>query len=649
MSDLLRCTDDLISYFAQQDELLSQHRTTYEQQLASDVKHINQIQDTVSKVTSTITSMTTTLHNFENRLTELSNDLSELNQRSIHLTETQAKLDKKLESLTSFNECFTAAERLATTLENLSPDIPLDEYCSLLDRMQHMELFLKEHSSFAGALKILSRYKAIETQELPTIKTHVSNLLSDVFSSTILASKPRPDSPNFSPLIVSQNTEEWGMLQKMCIFLENRNHSNFIISSLLSLRSVYLENAFSMLDLHVKGSFPPPSTYYQLKDHPVHDLLPKALELLSAEITVSISLISRSFATKYAADLVKPFLNQILTYLKDLFGSLKLEACRTTDWRVCNRLLVLIDIFALYRKVRPKLQSINAESGQQFQSDFSEIHSLMTSVPKSALNSFTKDLTDERFYSVSKSWLDPKKHTLINHIPNDGSISWVTIELVNTLKILSGFDDKLISELCKRPGVTLGSYFESCLDFVINWISKMFESEKERSLLLFKVFVVNNYGYIKDHINEESEFASFISNKFRNNFDQKFRKLCIELTEVFKSYWSITDCLKSVMSISPSDEMSKNDRRNVKTAFNMFNSAIEERCFGSFKPIIFDCSIRDDVATAIIPVIQSHFKDFLDRFESCGFSQNKHKYLKYSVESLGQLLQQYFSDSPNIS
>ncbi|KAL0231417.1 hypothetical protein GEMRC1_010821 [Eukaryota sp. GEM-RC1] len=176
----------------------------------------------------------------------------------------------------------------------------------------------------------------------------------------------------------------------------------------------------------------------------------------------------------------------------------------------------------------------------------------------------------------------------------------------------------------------------------MGWLVDRVETSVETNVLLAKVFEFNNFQYIQNRISQ-SDLSCFLDHKFKKSLESKISKSIPEVYECFYSHWNpCTSCLLSAMSIEPSSSMSKPDRNAIKTAFNMFNQNFEEKCFATVVPFIVDDSVRKTLGSKVMVNVRDCFAKFLKRYEGSGFSQNKSKYFKYSVEAIGESIRKYF-------
>eukprot|EP01100_Stratorugosa_tubuloviscum_P007133 TRINITY_DN2997_c0_g4_i1.p1 TRINITY_DN2997_c0_g4~~TRINITY_DN2997_c0_g4_i1.p1 ORF type:complete len:117 (-),score=34.03 TRINITY_DN2997_c0_g4_i1:116-466(-) len=84
------------------------------------------------------------------------------------------------------------------------------------------------------------------------------------------------------------------------------------------------------------------------------------------------------------------------------------------------------------------------------------------------------------------------------------------------------------------------------------------------------------------------------------------------------------------------------EKRAIKSKFNGFNSAIEERYEAQRYFCIPDFELRkqiiDDIKNCILPL----YNNMLERYSSIPFSSNPSKYIRYSNQTLTQLFDKFF-------
>ncbi|KAL0231744.1 hypothetical protein GEMRC1_011148 [Eukaryota sp. GEM-RC1] len=332
-----------------------------------------------------------------------------------------------------------------------------------LDRMISLELYLKEHKKFAAAQAILQRFQYISQRDLPIVQDAVEQLLHNIFDiqthSTPNTPKGNTSSVEFSPLIVSQQSQEWSNLQKLSHFLAHRGYAQFLCSSLKSARHPFLLQRFSSYDfLSLSNVIPPsPPFLYKPSTHPSFVLLPQVFELFQAEVGIVLALVSRDEAVKYCNDLFSEFFTILVEHFQLINHYFRAENLRNIGWRVTNRLLLIVDLHYLMIEMNSTFDSFNSNTNNKLRPQISEMLNLVKSSSSSWLHSFFHDLVT--FLPVKPQWLVEKRPEVdFNSLPQDGGISWVTIEVLEVLIGLIPYRMTVLPLISNQKMVTIVKY-----------------------------------------------------------------------------------------------------------------------------------------------------------------------------------------------
>ncbi|KAM4692204.1 exocyst complex component 7 isoform 1-T1 [Rhinophrynus dorsalis] len=171
--------------------------------------------------------------------------------------------------------------------------------------------------------------------------------------------------------------------------------------------------------------------------------------------------------------------------------------------------------------------------------------------------------------------------------------------------------------------------------------SKMYED-----LALGAIFLHNNYNYILKSL-EKSELLQLVSVTQRNA-DSLYREHIEQQIQTYQRSWlKVTDYLYDRnMPALQGAKLKDKERQMIKERFKGFNEGLEEICKIQKSWAIPDKRQRERIRQAQKSIVQEAYGAFLHKYGTgVNFTKNPEKYIKYSVDQVGDMIERLFDTS----
>ncbi|XP_040185960.1 exocyst complex component 7-like isoform X10 [Rana temporaria] len=171
--------------------------------------------------------------------------------------------------------------------------------------------------------------------------------------------------------------------------------------------------------------------------------------------------------------------------------------------------------------------------------------------------------------------------------------------------------------------------------------SKMYED-----LALGAIFLHNNYNYILKSL-EKSELMQLVS-VTQKNPDSLYQEHIEQQIQTYQRSWlKVIDYVSDKnMPALQGAKLKDKERQIIKERFKGFNEGLEEICKIQKSWAIPDKRQRERIRQAQKTIVQEVYGAFLHKYGTgVSFTKNPDKYIKYSVEHVGDMIERLFDTS----
>ncbi|KAM8945279.1 exocyst complex component 7 isoform 2-T2 [Pelodytes ibericus] len=171
--------------------------------------------------------------------------------------------------------------------------------------------------------------------------------------------------------------------------------------------------------------------------------------------------------------------------------------------------------------------------------------------------------------------------------------------------------------------------------------SKMYED-----LALGSIFLHNNYNYILKSL-EKSELMQLVA-VTQKNPDGLYREHIEQQIHIYQRSWlKVTEYVSDRnMPAFQGQKLKDKERQMIKERFKGFNDGLEEICKIQKSWAIPDKRQRERIRQAQKSIVQEAYGAFLHKYGTgVNFTKNPEKYIKYSVDHVGEMIERLFDTS----
>jgi len=527
-------------------------------------------------------------------------------------------INKAMGSVSKVLEIFDTAAKVEGKINDGARG-EYDSYLACIDSMSEAVVFLTNNKNFKSAEKALTQLKALLKLGLSELENIFRSLImkhSNPIDPLKLPEK-MPDRNKHLELVPVNAMEELKKIVKRFSVFNYINHlkdykdkrGKFLVNSIRKLNpeKFIKENAEGKVG-YTKGS------------HKFIELVKVALRLLQAERDLALELLDAANFDSVFSDITE----QTIELLEETTDTL-IKVKRNTD--TIFSVFVLFDIWENFNKMLPDLERVIKVRNGKRNEAMAEMVGKLKQVCQKSFNDFVEEV----------------KADSLKVLPVDGTVHELTSNTVNYLKRLFEYKDT-VETLLPRPTnprqSSLGEFIIGVLSYLRNNLESKAKREKKSSLA--NIFLLNNYHYMLKTI-RTSEIISVISGA--NQFLEEYEKLFDEQLAIYSSSW---DKAADYITITVDDKRitgrlpSSKEKKFIKNKLDNFNAEIEEQFHTqktfSVPDTDLQLKLRQDAKEKIIPL----YSKFLSWYADVPFSKNKGKHLRYSAETLGQMLDKFF-------
>nr|DBA27852.1 TPA: hypothetical protein GDO54_008301 [Pyxicephalus adspersus] len=249
---------------------------------------------------------------------------------------------------------------------------------------------------------------------------------------------------------------------------------------------------------------------------------------------------------------------------------------------------------------------------------------------------------------------DPDKE---NSMSKDGTVHELTSNAILFLQQLLEFQETAGAMLASQESSSTASSYstEFSRRLLSTYICKVLgnlqlkllsKSKMYEDLALGAIFLHNNYNYILKSL-EKSELMQLVS-VTQKSPDSLYREHIEQQIQTYQRSWlKVIDYVSDKnMPALQGAKLKDKERQVIKERFKGFNEGMEEICKIQKSWAIPDKKQRERIRQAQKTIVQEAYGAFLQKYGTgVSFTKNPDKYIKYSVEQVGDMIERLFDTS----
>ncbi|XP_069810069.1 exocyst complex component 7 isoform X5 [Dendropsophus ebraccatus] len=249
---------------------------------------------------------------------------------------------------------------------------------------------------------------------------------------------------------------------------------------------------------------------------------------------------------------------------------------------------------------------------------------------------------------------DPDKE---NSMSKDGTVHELTSNAILFLQQLLEFQETAGAMLASQETSSAASNYSSEFSrrLLSTYICKVLgnlhlkllsKSKMYEDLALGAIFLHNNYNYILKSL-EKSELMQLVS-VTQKDPDTLYRDHIEQQIQSYQRSWlKVIDYVNDKnMPPLQGAKLKDKERQMIKERFKGFNEGLEEICKIQKSWAIPDKKQRERIRQSQKKIVQEAYGAFLHKYGTgVNFTKNPDKYIKYSVEHVGEMIERLFDTS----
>ncbi|KAM4664946.1 exocyst complex component 7 isoform 3-T3 [Discoglossus pictus] len=249
---------------------------------------------------------------------------------------------------------------------------------------------------------------------------------------------------------------------------------------------------------------------------------------------------------------------------------------------------------------------------------------------------------------------DPDKE---NSMSKDGTVHELTSNAILFLQQLLEFQETAGAMLASQETSSTASSYSSEFSrrLLSTYICKVLgnlqlkllsKSKVYEDLALGAIFLHNNYNYILKSL-EKSELMQLVA-VTQKNPDSLYREHIEQQIQTYQRSWLRVIDHVSDRNMPPllGAKLKDKERQMIKERFKGFNDGLEEICKIQKSWAIPDKRQRERIRQAQKSLVQEAYGAFLHKYGTgVNFTKNPEKYIKYSVDQVGDMIERLFDTS----
>ncbi|XP_069810071.1 exocyst complex component 7 isoform X7 [Dendropsophus ebraccatus] len=652
----------MISY-----EDASSRKRDIEEKLKQEEEMLTFIKESLDKSDQLTNNMVSILSSFESRLMKLENSIIPVYKQTETLQRLQENVDRTLSCLDHVISYY----HVATETEKVIKDGPsgrLEEYLSCIAKIQKAVEYFQDNNPDSPEL---NRVKSLFERGKESLDAEFRNLLQR-------HSKPVPPILILDLIGTDEEIEgqEEGVLEhlpegilqdiiRISQWLVEYGRNQDFMNVYCQIRSSQLDRSIKGLKEHFRknssssGVPYSPAVQNKRKDTPTKKPAKRpgkedVLDLETDTYIYCISAFVRLAQSEYQLLLdIIPEHHQKKTFdslIQETLDNLILEgenivfAAKKANSR--HDFTSVLSIFPILRHLKLTKPEFDKVLQGTAASTKNKLPNLITSIETTGAKAL------EDFADSIKS--DPDKE---NSMSKDGTVHELTSNAILFLQQLLEFQETAGAMLASQETSSAASNYSSEFSrrLLSTYICKVLgnlhlkllsKSKMYEDLALGAIFLHNNYNYILKSL-EKSELMQLVS-VTQKDPDTLYRDHIEQQIQSYQRSWlKVIDYVNDKnMPPLQGAKLKDKERQMIKERFKGFNEGLEEICKIQKSWAIPDKKQRERIRQSQKKIVQEAYGAFLHKYGTgVNFTKNPDKYIKYSVEHVGEMIERLFDTS----
>ncbi|XP_077107904.1 exocyst complex component 7 isoform X7 [Ranitomeya variabilis] len=658
----------------------SSRKRDIEEKLKQEEEMLTFIKESLEKSDQLTNNMVSILSSFESRLMKLENSIIPVHKQ----TETLQRLQENVDSTLSCLDHVISYYHVATETEKVIRDGPsgrLEEYLSCIAKIQKAVEYFQDNNPDSPEL---NRVKSLFERGKESLDAEFRNLLQR-------HSKPVPPILILDLIGTDEEIEgqEEGVLEHLpegilqdiiCIsqWLVDYGRNQDFMNVYCQIRSSQLDRSIKGLKEHFRknssssGVPYSPAVQNKRKDTPtkkpakrpgkedVLDLetdtyiycISAFVRLAQSEYQLLIDIIPEHHQKKTFDSLIQETLDNLILEGENIV----LAAKKANSRHDFTSVLSIFPILRHLKLTKPEFDKVLQGTAASTKNKLPNLITSIETTGAKALEDFADSIKN-----------DPDKETSMS---KDGTVHELTSNAILFLQQLLEFQETAGAMLASqvlgdtynipidpRETSSAASNYSSqfSLRLLSTYICKVLgnlqlkllsKSKMYEDLALGAIFLHNNYNHILKSL-EKSELMQLVSVTQRDP-DSLYREHIEQQIQIYQRSWLKVIDYVNDKNLPPlhGAKLKDKERQMIKERFKGFNEGLEEICKIQKSWAIPDKKQRERIRQSQKKIVQEAYSAFLFKYgKGVNFTKNPDKYIKYSVEHVGEMIERLFDTS----
>ncbi|VBB28330.1 unnamed protein product [Acanthocheilonema viteae] len=603
--------------------------------LQQDSEWLKTFEENLKKSRNLNNEITALLESFQNRLVQLDQSIVPLYEKTALLRQKQANIRKVLKTVDAMQQFYGRAAELECSIREGNASVEREQFIERMEQLAEAISFFSSHSTYQNQLDSMLKkpvtYLPVKIWQSETVAGLVSkrNEMTDVCHQVI--------STRLRGLVTLRNIEQCAQIAR---WLLTYNPEGSVIKTYASIRC---DNMLRTLTAASQQGFPSNSkisiSLSSKSAGPLRQVLRKAtgrsserydsawewrasddgvenilvlFGTLLALIEIEAELVSKVIADVSAEAKVQQLLfGRPLLYVME-------RASNLIDGINCSLIPFL-----------PLLKHINAHYLQLLSLGNNAVEDVPYESFVKKINDMTKDALDGFFDHLTN---DSNKF-----VPLDGNVHQITSNTLNFLNSLMDYRQTVTNLLIAtgakgNPATHFPRLFARALSALgLNLKNKAGTYSDET---LAALFLLNNNNYIHNTLQSNGMFA--VVGEHNSQVRSFYRSEINAYSKKYLQSWN------RVVSIITVDLSTFDDKSTLKNALVAFNAELGRLISAQQDYCLADVRLAYDIKSEIKSLICEPYTEVYARVMRSTVSKGTEKYLKYTPESLGMVIDRLF-------
>lgn len=659
-----------------------------EEKLVEDESKLRDLQSNLAKSQELTDGMVTILDSFTSRLKKLDDTILPVYNQTMHLTRLQENMDKTLEWMEKVIGFYHVGEEVEVKIRE-GPSGDIESYLKLLDQLKqamdhfnqfnsdslelvHLtELFysgmealirefrqqLQKHSKPVHIATLHDIAMCEDVEDMPIITLLPSKVVLELrVIADYLVKAPGDNHTDIMSLYAQIRCNQLG--RAMNSLLQTTNQSQSLLPPNVSKKSAFpssflkagnTPNRKGPLRKGGGGAGPPP-TLPEASGLSIFDdnlegcssfMVASSvfLRLIQSEVKLMEDVIPTPHHTHVLDSFIKQPMDFFMSRGEAIFQQARKNVTHHDYSVVLSCLRLLRHVKSLLPEYRVVLQGLESKPHDRF------VHLLQQ------FDRLCSKALQEDFIQYIK--VDSEKQS---NLPRDGTVHSLTSNTMSFIKDLLEYANSLgeifqglnsfslssgSSEFEKKKA--LGQYLVRVLD-ALN-LNMEHKARNFESSFLAAIFLLNNFHFVHKTFSQNDQLLSLLEEAFPD-IENHYSGLVMQQGRAYqRGFQKVISYLGHEVGLqqhSTGDKMSNQKRQVLKDKFKGFNTELEElhkiQKDWSLPDPVLRQRVRNDNVELILPL----YTTFYEMYASLNFTKNPEKYLKYTPNSLNEVLLTFF-------